>query len=124
VDGRHCRWITNEHQSVSQLPVCQEGSVQYARSTLCKPATSAADGVILNESRHENWIAGGVSRREMKTFIQSLSLTSGAILLAVVRRQSFGSVHRIPGSLRKLWVVIVPLVLAYLPLLVSGLVLR
>ena len=50
----------------------------------------------------------------MKTFIQSLSLTSGAILLALV---SPGVVWLLcsvfPVSLRRLWVVIVPLVLAY-----------
>jgi hypothetical protein len=50
----------------------------------------------------------------MKTFIQSLSFTSGAILLAFV---SAGVVWLLcsifPVSLRKLWAVIVPLVLAY-----------
>jgi hypothetical protein len=56
----------------------------------------------------------GVSRREMKTFIQSLSLTSGAILLAVVSAAVVWVLCTVfPVSLRKLWVVIVPLVLAY-----------
>src|SRR5713226_7330674 len=50
----------------------------------------------------------------MKTFIQSLSFTSGAILLAyfsAVVVWFLCSVFSV--SLRKLWVVIVPLVLAY-----------
>jgi hypothetical protein len=50
----------------------------------------------------------------MKTFILSLSFTSGAILIAIL---STGVVWLLcsvfPVTLRKLWVVIVPLVLAY-----------
>lgn len=50
----------------------------------------------------------------MKTFIQSLSLTSGAILLAIVSAMVVWLLCSVfPVSLRKLWVVIVPLVLAY-----------
>ena len=50
----------------------------------------------------------------MKTFIQSLSLTSGAILLAFVSAAVVWLLCSVfPVSLRKLWVVIVPLVLAY-----------
>src|SRR3974390_1057595 len=50
----------------------------------------------------------------MKTFIESLSVWSGAILVAIV---SAGFVWLLcvvfPKLLRKLWVVIVPLVIAY-----------
>ncbi len=50
----------------------------------------------------------------MKTFIQSLSLTSGAILLAFVSAAVVWLLCFVfPVSLRKLWVVIVPLALAY-----------
>ena len=56
----------------------------------------------------------GVQLREMKTFIQSLSLTSGAILLAIVSAAVVWLLCSVfPVSVRKLWVVIVPLVLAY-----------
>src|SRR5580692_10999851 len=50
----------------------------------------------------------------MKTFAESLSLTSGAMLIAVL---SLGFVWLLfsvlPTALRWIWVVIVPLILAY-----------
>jgi len=50
----------------------------------------------------------------MKAFIQSLSLTSGAILLAFLSATVVWLLcYVFPVSLRKLWVVTVPLVLAY-----------
>jgi hypothetical protein len=50
----------------------------------------------------------------MKTFIQSLSFTSGAILLACFSAVVVWFLCSLfPVPLRKLWVVIVPLVLAY-----------
>jgi hypothetical protein len=49
----------------------------------------------------------------MKTFIQSLSFSSGAILLAFVSTVVVWFLCFVcPVSLRKLWVVLVPLVLA------------
>jgi len=51
---------------------------------------------------------------EMKTFIQSLSLTSGAGLLAIVSAAVVWVLcYVFPLSLRKLWIVIVPLILSY-----------
>jgi hypothetical protein len=50
----------------------------------------------------------------MKTVIQSLSFTSGAILLAFVSAAIVWLLCSIfPVALRKLWAAIVPLVLAY-----------